>query len=71
MGLDEDAVDLFEVHHAGLIADGFDERTQAEIAGASQQAFAGADDEREGFLGEGVVAQGIPNALREELICGR
>jgi hypothetical protein len=41
MGLDEDAVDLFEVHNAGLVADGFDEGSQAKIAGASQEAFAG------------------------------
>ena len=57
MGLDEDAVDLFEVHDAGLVADGFDERTQAEIAGAAQQAFTGTDDQGQGFGREGVVAQ--------------
>jgi len=34
-GLGEDAVDLFEVHYTGLVADGFGERTQAEIASAA------------------------------------
>ena len=33
--LEEDAVDLFEVHDAGLVAHGFDERTQTQVAGAA------------------------------------
>jgi hypothetical protein len=40
VGLDEDAVDLFEVHDAGLVADGFNEGTQTQIAGPAQQPFA-------------------------------
>jgi hypothetical protein len=31
MGLNQDAVDLFEVHNAGLVANDFDEGSQAEI----------------------------------------
>jgi len=65
MGLDEDAVDLFEVHDARLVADGFDERAQTEIAGATQEAFAGTDDEGEGIGREGVV----PETSAVELIC--
>ena len=57
MGLDEDAVDLFEIDGSGLVADGFDQGTQTEIAGSAQESFAGADDQGQGFLGEGVVAQ--------------
>ena len=57
MGLNEDAVDLFEVHDAGLVADGFNERTQAQIAGAVQEALAGGDDQGQRFRGESVVAQ--------------
>ena len=69
MGLDEDAVDLFEVHDAGLVADGFDERAQAQVAGAAQQAFAGADDEGQGFGREGVVAQaGAVELVEDELL---
>jgi hypothetical protein len=49
MGLQQDAVDLFEVHDPDLVADGFDEGSQTEIAGAAQEAFAGADDLGEGF----------------------
>src|SRR5258708_36686713 len=46
MGLDEHAVDLLEVHDAGLVAHRFDERSQAQIAGAAQKALAGAHDHR-------------------------
>ena len=55
--LDKDAVDLLEIDGAGLVADGFEEGTQTKIACAPEQAFAGADDERQGLGGEGVVAQ--------------
>jgi hypothetical protein len=48
---------LLEVHDTGLGAHGLDERAQAEVAGASQESLAGADDEGEGLGGEGVVAQ--------------
>ena len=57
VGLNEDVVDLFEVHDAGLVADGFDERAQTQVAGAAQQAFAGTDDERQCFGREGVVTE--------------
>jgi hypothetical protein len=57
VGLDEHAIDWFEVHDAGLVAHRFDEGTQAEIAGAAQEALAGADDQSQRFLGEGIVAQ--------------
>ena len=71
MGLDEDAVDLFEVHDAGLVADGFDERTQAQVAGAAQESFAGADDQGQRFRGEGVVAQaGAIQLAEDELFDG-
>ena len=57
MGLNEDAVDLFEVHDAGLVADGFDERAEAQVAGAAQQTFAGTNDQGQRFGCEGVVAE--------------
>jgi hypothetical protein len=41
VGLDEDAVDLLEVHDAGLVAHGFDERAEAQVAGAAQSPFGG------------------------------
>jgi len=59
---------VFEVDDAGLVADGLDEGAQAEVAGAAQQAFAGADDEGERFRGEGVVAEaGVVELVEEEL----
>jgi len=42
------------------------ERTQAEAAGAAQEAFAGTDDEGQGFLAEGVVAQAGAVQLGED-----
>jgi hypothetical protein len=42
---------------------------QAEVAGAAQEAFAGTDDEGQGFGGEGVVAQaGAVELVEDELL---
>ena len=69
MGLNEDMVDLFEVHDAGLVAHGFDERSQAQVAGAAQETFAGTNDERQGFRGEGVVTQaGAIQLIQDKLL---
>jgi hypothetical protein len=57
MRLEEDAVDLLEIHHASLIPDGFEQGAQAEVASATQEAFAGANDQRQGLGGESVVTQ--------------
>lgn len=70
MGLDKHAVDLLEVHDASLVADRFDERTQAQVAGAAQESLAGTNDERQGFLGEGVVAQAGTVELFEDEVLG-
>ena len=71
MGLNEDAVDLLEIDDADLVAHGFDERAQAQVAGAAQQALAGADDEGQGVRGEGVVAQaGAVQLGQDELLDG-
>ncbi len=71
MGLDEDAVDLFEVHDAGLVANGFDEGSQTEIAGAAQETFTGADDERQRIGREGIVAQaGAIQLVHDKLLDG-
>ena len=45
MTLEQDAVDLFEVDEPGAVADGFEQGGDAEIASATQQALAGADDQ--------------------------
>lgn len=71
MGLNEDMVDLFEIHDAGLVADRFDERTQAQVAGAAQQAFAGTDDECQRFGREGVMTQAGPVELIQNKLFDR
>ncbi len=52
VGLDEHAIDLFEVHDAGLVAHRLDEGTQAEIARAAQGPSPERTDQSERFLGE-------------------
>ena len=70
MGLDEHLVDLFEVDGAGLVAHGFNEAGEAEVAGSAQEAFAGSDDQGQGVVGEGVVAQGGAVELGEDELLG-
>ena len=57
MRLEQDAVDLFEIDAFGLIAHGFQETGEAKVAGATQEAIGGADDEGESFLGKSVVGE--------------
>lgn len=57
MWLDENAVDLLEIDNAGLITHRFQEAADAQVAGAAQETFPRADDERQGFGREGVVTQ--------------
>lgn len=67
--LHEDAVDLFQIDDAFLVADGFEQGTQAEVLGATQEPFTGADDEGQGVVGEGVVAEtGAIELVEEELL---
>jgi len=58
LGLDEDTVDLLELDGADLVTHHFEQHTQAEIAGAAQEALAEAPDASQRLLGEGIVAQG-------------
>lgn len=57
VGLQEDAVDVVDVDGFVGGADGFDHAADAEVAGLSQDAVGGADDEIDGGLREGVVAE--------------
>ena len=57
MGLQEDAVDLFEIYRLRLITDGLHHGCDAEVSDASEDAFAGACDEGEGLVGECVVTE--------------
>ena len=53
--LHEDGVDLAQIDGFGLIPDGFDESSDAEIFDGSKDAFGGFDNEVEGVLGKGYV----------------
>lgn len=55
--LEEDAVDLFEIDGLGAVPHGFHHRCDAEVSDASQNSFAGACDETESVIGEGIVAK--------------
>jgi hypothetical protein len=71
MGLQEHAIDLLEIDEASLIANGLEQRTDAEVAGATQEALAGTDDQVQGLGGEGVVSQaGAVHLGQEELFDG-
>jgi hypothetical protein len=61
VGLEEDAVDLGEVDGLEAISDGLEERAEAEVSDASEDAFGGACDEGEGVVGEDGV--GEPGAI--------
>ena len=56
MRLQQDAVDLLEVDGADAVANGLEERADAQVAGAAQVALGGADDE--------------PERLRRNVACG-
>jgi hypothetical protein len=64
MGLQEDAVDVVEVDGFVGGADGFDHAADAEVAGLTQNAVGGADDEIDGRLRESVVARPTRSSSR-------
>src|SRR5271155_89959 len=57
MGLHQDAVDVVDVDGLVGAADGLDHAADAEIAGLAQDAVGTADDQVDGRLSEGVVAE--------------
>jgi hypothetical protein len=66
VGLNEDTVDLFKIHDAGLVARSLNQGTHAKIAGAAQETVAGAYEESEGLWGEGIMAKAAAVELVEE-----
>jgi hypothetical protein len=71
VGLHEDAVDDVDVDGACGGADGFDEAADAEIASFPQDAVGGTDDEVDGGLREGIVAEsGVIEFAEDELAHG-
>ncbi len=57
VGLEEDTVDLGEVDGLDAISDGLEERAEAEVSDASEDALGGACDEGEGVVGEDGVGE--------------
>src|SRR6266404_9109025 len=66
VGLEEHPIDLLEIDDTGLVAHRFDERTEAEVACAAQEPFAGADDEGQCFGTKRVVTQAGAVELAED-----
>lgn len=66
MGLEQDAVDLFEIDAFGLVAHGFEQTGQAQVAGATQEAVGGTDNEGESFLRKSVVGEADGVELGED-----
>lgn len=71
MGLDEHAVDLFQIDRADLVADGLDQRGYAEVFYPAQQPFARAQDEGECVGSERIVAEGGAIQFTPAIICLR
>lgn len=70
VGLNENAVDLFDIDGACLVADGFEEGCNTEVAGAAQTAFGRTHDEVECGFGEGVVTESTFVELIEDEVAG-
>ena len=68
MGLHEDGVDLGKVDGFGLVANGFDEGSNAEVFDGAENAFGGPNDEVEGWFGEGVVRETDSIKLGEDVV---
>ena len=66
MRLHEHTVDLFEPDLPFAVPDGFEQRTDAEVAYAAQNAFGGAYDECERVVGEDGVRQSALIKLVED-----
>lgn len=66
VGLHEDGVDLAEADGFDLVANGFDEGSEAEVFDGSQGAFGAASNEVESFFGEGGVWESDAVELGED-----
>jgi len=68
MGLEQDAIDVGQIDDFAAGPDGFQERSHAEIAGATQVALGGANDQIECFRGKGAVRQAAQIKLSEDKV---
>ena len=69
VGLHEDSVDLFEIDGFGLVAHGFYQGSDTEVFDGPQRAFGEAQDEVDGFIGEGGVRQSDEVELVVDVVC--
>ncbi len=64
--LEQDAIDMGQIDDFAAGSDGFEERGNAEIAGATQVALGGADDQIERFGRKGAMGQTAQIELCED-----
>ena len=57
VGLHEHAVDMVDTDDLFAVSDGFEHGGDAQVARSAQQAFAGAYDEGDGVITEGIMTQ--------------
>ncbi len=68
VGLEQDAIDMGQVNDFATGSDGFEQGSHAEIAGATQVALSGADDQIERFRGKGAMGQAAEIELSEDKV---
>jgi len=66
MRLNEDAIDLLEVNFLGLVPNRFQKSREAKIAETTQDAFRGANDQGQSFIGKSIVTQSCAIELIED-----
>jgi len=66
MGLEQDAVDMGQLDGFGVVADGFQERGDAQVAGTTQEAIGGADDQIERLGGKSAMSQAAEVELGQD-----
>ena len=68
VGLEQDAVDVGQLDGFGIVADGFQQRGDAQVARTTQEAVGGADEEIERLGGKGAMSQAAQVELGEDKI---
>ncbi len=68
MGLEQDAIDMGQIDDFAAGSDGFQEAGHAKVAGATQVALGGADDQIECFRGKRAVGQSTQIELSEDKV---
>ena len=66
VGLEQDAVDVGQLDGFGIVTDGFEQGGNAKVAGTTQEAIGGADDEIERLGGKGTMSQAAEVELGQD-----